>query len=536
MKVMKKNCISIFYSLFLVTIFSCDQEIQDLAPVEVADPCADASAGTANFTKFIALGNSLTAGFQAGALFNEGQANSLPKILAKQFACAGGSATFNQPDVNSVNGCYNYPACTLGRLILYDPDGTGPVTASPTPSNPTLPAPFNTAGPWSAFTGDKASLNNFGVPGVKLIEAVGVANYGTLNPYYGRFASDPSNKTLLVDAAEKGGTFFLLWLGANDVLKYATSGAIYNSSGTGANDMTPVANFSAAYPAALTAMLGASAKGVVGNIPNVTSIPFFTVIGWNRVTLAATDAAALQSQLATGYNGFLNAMVGASVITAAERDLRLLSFAAGNNGVLITDETLTDLTAAMVANGYSALVPYAQARQTKNSDLVCLTAASYLGLPIDITGDATPDGINGVSLPLRNTTSDATKALKGDDLILLSTEISVISGRITEFNSIIANAVTAANASTVRVALANVNSTLATLSAVGTLPSGGNLLQPNFAPPFGVFSEDGVHPNSKGYAYTANTFINAINTAFGAKIPLVDISQYRGTTYPVSPL
>ncbi len=518
-------------------VVACSQEPivpQPATPVvpEVPTP----TAGSANFSKFIAVGNSLTAGFQAGALFTEGQNNSLGAILAKQFQAVGGGA-FNQPSINSVNGCSNLTAgCTRGRLVLFDPDGPGPLSAAPTPAGtPGVPAPFNTSDGPAAFDGDKTALNNFGVPGVKLIEAVGVPNYGTLNPYYGRFASNPSGKTLLQDAAEKNGTFVLMFLGSNDVLKYATRGAIDNPSGTGENDMTPVANFTAAFSTGLTSILGTTAKGVVGNIPSISTIPFFTTVAWNAITLDATNAAALTSQLATNYNGFLNAMVQASVITAAERDRRLLSFAAGPNGVLITDETLTDLTSAMVANGASALVPFARARQMTSQDLVCLTAGSYLGRPIDITGDGTPDGTNGVSIPLANSTNATTQSLKGDDLVLTSTEIAIISERIAAFNAAISAAVNAANTTTQRVALADVNAAFAKLVTDRVQVFNGVTITPSFAPPTGGFSEDGVHPNSRGYAYLANVFIDAINAKFGATVPRASLADYKGTALPLNP-
>ena len=43
------------------------------------------TAGTANFSKYVALGNSLSAGYTDGALFIEGQKNSWTKILSDQF-------------------------------------------------------------------------------------------------------------------------------------------------------------------------------------------------------------------------------------------------------------------------------------------------------------------------------------------------------------------------------------------------------------------------------------------------------------------
>jgi hypothetical protein len=520
--------ISVF--LLAVIVISCKQDVITLqAPVIVAPPVVTPTKGTADFTKFVAIGNSLTSGFQAGALFTEGQNNSLPKLMATQFALVGGG-DFNQPTINSEKGYYGVGpgGVILGRLLL---QGTPPAP-SPSVSTPES-APTN-----PAFIFDptkRAALNNFGVPGVKLIEAVGVSNYGTLNPYYGRFASDAANKTLLVDAAEKAGTFFLLFLGNNDVLKYATRGAIDNPDNIGVNDMTPVSNFGPAFSAALTAMMGASAKGVVGNIPNVTTIPFFTTIPWNTITLDAANSSALTTQLANNYNGFLDAMTAASVITATERDIRKLAFVTGKNGVLVTDETLTDLTAAMVGNSASALVPFAKARQLKSTDLLCLTSGGYLGKPIDITGDGTPDGVNGVSIPLANSTNVGTLSLKGDDLYLSSTEIGIISQRVTAFNSAISNAVTTANTASTRVALADINGTLTALVTARVGVYNGVTITPNFAPPTGAFSEDGVHPNSRGYAFIANIFLDAINKNFSATIPLVDISKYKGTGLPVNP-
>ena len=50
------------------------------------------SAGSANFTKYVALGDSFAAGYSDGALFVEAQKGAYPNILAQQFAEAGGGA------------------------------------------------------------------------------------------------------------------------------------------------------------------------------------------------------------------------------------------------------------------------------------------------------------------------------------------------------------------------------------------------------------------------------------------------------------
>ena len=48
------------------------------------------TAGSADFSKYVAVGNSLCAGYSDNALFRAGQENSYPNILSQQFALVGG--------------------------------------------------------------------------------------------------------------------------------------------------------------------------------------------------------------------------------------------------------------------------------------------------------------------------------------------------------------------------------------------------------------------------------------------------------------
>lgn len=48
----------------------------------------------------------------------------------------------------------------------------------------------------------------------------------------------------------------------------------------------------------------------------------------------------------------------------------------------------------------------------------------------------------------------------------------------------------------------------------------------------GVFSLDGIHPNTKGYAIVANFFIDAINEKYGSNIPKVAVNEYKGIVFP----
>src|ERR1051325_5578705 len=71
-----------------------------------------ASAGNLDFSRYVAVGNSLTAGYSDGSLYRSGQERSYPAILAAQFAMVGGGE-FRQPLLNSEGG-YPDPKRVLG--------------------------------------------------------------------------------------------------------------------------------------------------------------------------------------------------------------------------------------------------------------------------------------------------------------------------------------------------------------------------------------------------------------------------------------
>src|SRR5690606_25792096 len=198
-------------------------------------------SGSADFTKYVSIGNSLTAGYTDGALFIAGQENSFPNILAGQFALAGGGA-FSQPLMNDNMGGLLLAGNVITENRLFF-NGAGPERL---PGTPTTDITNHLSGPF----------NNMGVPGAKIFHllAPGYGNVagvptGQANPFYARFASSPTS-TILADAISQQPTFFSLWIGNNDVLAYATSGGIgvnqagnYDPSTYGGNDITDPAVF-----------------------------------------------------------------------------------------------------------------------------------------------------------------------------------------------------------------------------------------------------------------------------------------------------
>lgn len=248
------------------------------------------SAGNADFTHFVALGGYFTAGFGDGALTYDIQKNSFPAILASRFALVGGG-DFKQPLVNPGPGlAYDAGYNIISKLTLN--------ISNDCHGNEVL-IPFRSAGDpsnenWIGCA--TCPYNNLGVPGAKSFNlsqnTFGRNLYPPGNPFYHRFASDNvQSSTILSDAALVNPTFFVLWVGNEDVWQYARSGGIGDIDSIGMNDITPVSTFQSAYNGIISSLLaGNASKGALANIPNIDCFPFFTAIQYNGLQLTKAEA------------------------------------------------------------------------------------------------------------------------------------------------------------------------------------------------------------------------------------------------------
>ncbi|QDH80715.1 hypothetical protein FKX85_17370 [Echinicola soli] len=460
-------------------------------------PVDEPDAGNADFSKYIAVGNSLTAGLMDGALYDRAQQNSFAVILAGQLKATGGG-DFNVPDIDSENGFFTMgPNGPLGRLILTTNSTTG--ATAPAPIGPgDLPAPY---------TGDKSTLNNFGVPSITLGQALTPLAGGpastqnpAYSPLYARFASNPGQSTVIGDAAAalaNGGTFFSFWLGANDVLGYAISGA------SNPDILTTDEDFQTRFTAALGTMLQAntSANGVVMNIPSFDNLPYFNLVPYNAIPLTQTEADQVNQGYAL-YNGGLQQAVLGGLITEEERQYRTIAFSAGANAFVMEDESLTDLS----------MLGLPSIRQSTAEDKTTLPLSQALGSP----SNENPNGQRGVTFAVE------------DEFVLIPDEQTEINGKITTFNELITAAV---NAHPERLILVDAAAFIDQVAA-GNINAGGVTLNASIIPPNGGFSVDGVHPNGRAHAFLTNLVIDAINTKWGANILKVNPNAYIGNDLP----
>ena len=444
-----------------------------------------------------------------------GQEDSYPNIMAEQFSFVGGG-DFTQP-LTSDN---------LGGLLLGGVQITGNrlVLSADENGNP-FPATLDGTPTTDVTTSATGPFNNMGVPGAKSFHLVtpgygsvaGVAN-GTANPWYARFATSESS-TVLADAVSLNPTFFSLWIGNNDILGYATSGGSgvdqagnLDPSTYGGNDITDPNVFAAAYSAQVDALVAGGAKGVLLNIPDVTSIPYFTTVPAQSIPLDAATAGAVNAQFAQYNDQILPLLVQFGVITQEEADSRVVNFVEGINYPIIVDNDLTDVS--QVLQGPPGNLPeelanlLGQLRQATSDDLIVLPASSVLG---SVPDPSNPLGVVGVSIPLEN------------QWVLTTTEQARVAAAGAAYNAVI-EGLAAAN----ELGYGDMKSALADVAANGAFYNGGVLTSTYVSG--GAFSLDGVHPTPRGYAFTANTIIDVINTTYNASVPKVDIGTYGTVT------
>jgi hypothetical protein len=464
------------------------------------------TAGSADFSKYVALGDSFAAGFSDGALFIKGQENSYPNILAGQFAQAGGGA-FTTPLMADNTGGLLFG----GGLFPLDPSQFTPRLVLKGFLNPTTPN-IGLVTPQGSQTTEATTVlagpfSNLGVPGAKSFHLL-AAGYGSSagNPYFRRFASAPST-TVLADALTQAPSFFSLWIGGNDLLSFAMSGGTgvnNNISGNttpstyGSNDITHNAVFDATINGLASQLATGGRKGVLANLPYITTLPFFTTVGYNPAPLNAAQVSALNSGYAP-YNGGLQIAKNMGLITEEERLARTITFVEGKNAVVIMDEYLTDITVLS-----PSLV---KMRQTTKSDYILLSSG---GVP----AQAHLAAGNGTAAPLQ------------DKWVVSKKEVEEIVAATTAYNISIkaaadANGLAFVDAKAIMDQLVNGGVRFGNYHMAASFLTGG------------AFSLDGIHPGARGYALIANKFAEAINAKYGSTLRSVDLGNYQ-IQYPAS--
>ena len=391
---------------------------------------AGGAAAQVDLSRYVALGDSVTAGYASAGLAKAYQDTSFPALLAGQFGMSG----FQQPMVSNPG----IPAVLELKQLMVVNGQVVPVIAAKSgqgaPTNATLATPYN----------------NLGIPGARVNDLLtkkgNIQNLitGQINPatlMYDLILRD-NTTTAIQQAIGLQGTFYSVWAGSNDVLGAAVAGVAIDGV-----TLTPAALFQTQY----TTLIGAlrqnrpTAKLVVATIPDVTAIPFVTT-------------------------------VKPYIFTPQGQKVYLL----GEAGPLTDSDYVTLGASALIQQGY--------------------------GIPG--TGKLLPEGsFNPATMTLTQ------------GVILRLQEANAIRTRTNELNSIVRGVAASAGAPVVDMA-----EFFADIGAHG-YDIGGVTLTTAFLTG-GLFSYDGVHPQNLAHAIVANEFIEVINSAYGATVPLVNLRPF----------
>lgn len=199
------------------------------------------------FTRYVSMGNSITAGYQSGGINDSTQVQGYPVLLARQM-----QTPFFVPLLNK-------PGCTPPIVNVFK----GTVVPGPTVNGCALLKTQNPPPPY---------YNNVAVPGAASEDPLSnIAPGAGPNPLTTFFLG---GKTQLQAMAAVKPTFVTVWIGNNDVLTAATD------TGNAGNpaEITSPAVFNARYDSILNAIdaTPASGHGVLIGAVDVAAIPYFS--------------------------------------------------------------------------------------------------------------------------------------------------------------------------------------------------------------------------------------------------------------------
>jgi lysophospholipase L1-like esterase len=274
-----------------------------------------------NFEQYVALGDSLTAGYASGGLTQFYQERSYPAMLAMQ----AGAPDFQQPIVSDPGLPPLLELVTLFPLTLEAPD-----VAPGVPLNAELPRPYNNLGVPGANTFDML----FTTGDITNLLAGNTDN--VMHDLILRFPQVPDpntgeilDATAIVQAIGLDPTFMTVWIGNNDHLTASLAGTPIDGV-----TMTPVSLFESLYTQAIGTLVATTdADIVLLNLPDATSIPFVTTVD-PFIEIPGTGTIPLQSD-----NGPVSPD---SLVTLAASELLALGYGLPGGPPLPDDLSIVD--------------------------------------------------------------------------------------------------------------------------------------------------------------------------------------------------
>lgn len=350
------------------------------------------------FARYVALGNSITAGFQSEGINEETQMESYAALLAQQMGTRYHAPLLNMP------GC---PAPVVNPITRERVGGAGQgdcgLRSTPVPR----------------------FLNNVAVPGAAVLDLTANLGPGTSpNPLTSLFLG---GRTQVEAALDADPTFVSIWIGNNDVLGAALQGMVTE------DNVTAVSTFQTRLVRALDALeAGGVQGGVLIGVADVTLIPHLTpgVAFWNAAqqgllpptfqvspTCRPGDAGGVGETTLVPFGFgfgdlFLRAQAGLPVVLNCATASRVLS--AQEIGILVqtVDGYNEVLRAQAQARGWAFLDPNPLFQELRRDGLVPLFP--NLGNPTELFGPMfSLDGVHPSAEAHRLVTNELVRVING---------------------------------------------------------------------------------------------------------------------------
>jgi hypothetical protein len=316
-------------------------------------------------------------------------------------------------------------------------------------------------------------FNNMGIPGAKAITSI-YPGYG--NPANGLGSYNPFF-TRILEVSE--------YATASMLAKAAAQKPTFFSLFIGNNDVLSYALAGGAADS-ITPSSGGPGTGFDATIDLIVSS--LSANGAKGVIANIPDITHLPYFNLVPYNGLVLDSAKAAALSAIPAYVAAgIKFTKGNNPFLIVDKTLP---------------PFFSTRKMKPGELILLSAPQ----------DSMKCFGLGSMAPLHNR------------YVLDEMELGKIKAAINNYNNKLK-----AVADEKGFAFVDVNAFMAKVK-IGMLYNGVTISTTFVSG--GAFSLDGVHLTPIGNALLANEFIKAINSTYGSNIPLVEVTKYKGVTFP----
>ena len=243
----------------IVAVAACENKATLLGPTT--------PAGGPIFSSYVALGNSITAGYQSGGINDSTQRQSYARLLA-----------------NQMGSQYHYPSLAM-------PGCPPPIANGLTGAR--LPSPVPCATRSSSSVTDV--LNNVAVPGARVLDPISASTVASnaLTQFI------LGGKTQVARALDAKPTFATIWIGNNDVLEAGYTGLLVPTAApvSSAGIVSTQAQFQASYDVMIKQLLDSAPglKGVLIGVVQVSGIAGLTpasLIASSPVIQATLTAAA----------------------------------------------------------------------------------------------------------------------------------------------------------------------------------------------------------------------------------------------------